>query len=267
MVVKQSISAVRIAELAVYYENRRAEDVIEWAIRTHGSRMAVCTGLQVEGMAVLDMAHRIDSRVRVVTIDTGRLPRETYDLIDTIRSKYDIDVEVYCPDETELEPMVKEHGVNPFYRSVELRMACCNIRKVQPLNRALRGFDAWATGLRRSQTQTRLNVQKVELDTGHDGIVKVNPLADWSSQQVWDLVKANDVPYNRLYDQGYASIGCAPCTRPVQPGEDPRAGRWWWEDNVAKECGIHFSPNGVASRDVRRNDPGYRGTGPGQPAS
>jgi len=136
--------------------------------------------------------------------------------------------------------MVTKHGINPFYRSVSLRLLCCEIRKVNPLNRALSNLDAWVTGLRRAQSGTRTGTAKLEVDASHGGIIKVNPLADWSEGQVWDYIRANDVPYNALYDKGYTSIGCAPCTRPTQPGEDPRAGRWWWENGVPKECGIHL---------------------------
>ena len=153
-----------------------------------------------------------------------------------------IDIKVYYPDPKKLAQMVTKHGINPFYHSVSLRLLCCEVRKVNPLNRVLQNLDAWITGLRRSQSQTRANVRKVEVDRDHGNIIKVNPLADWSEQQVWEYIRANQLPYNQLYDQGYSSIGCAPCTRPVVPGEDQRAGRWWWENGVPKECGIHLRP-------------------------
>jgi len=244
MVVQQSVAETRIDHLATQYENKSAQEVLEWAMEAHGSRVAVCTSFQAEGMVILDMARQIDPGVRVTTIDTGRLPQETYELMDAVRHRFGIDVEVYYPDAAELEPMVRKHGVNSFYDSVALRLNCCEIRKVKPLNRILGDLDAWITGLRRGQNSTRANVRKVEVDSAHGYILKVNPLADWSHEQVWDYIKNNDVPYNRLYDQGYTSIGCAPCTRPVRPGDDPRAGRWWWENDVAKECGIHFNNGG-----------------------
>ena len=153
-----------------------------------------------------------------------------------------MEVDVYHPDHEELTQFVGEQGVNPFYRSVSLRLACCEIRKVNPLNRALEQYDAWITGLRRTQNKTRAGVAKVELDPAHGGMLKLNPLADWDYERVWQYIRANDVPYNSLYDKGYTSIGCAPCTRPIEPGEDLRAGRWWWENGFPSECGIHVDP-------------------------
>jgi thioredoxin-dependent adenylylsulfate APS reductase len=225
--------------IANSFEGRTAQETIDWALGTFGRRAAVCTSFQAEGMVILDMACRADPQVRVFTIDTGRLPPETYELIDRVRERYGIDVEVFYPDQNELSQMVTQHGVNPFYRSVSLRLLCCEVRKVNPLNRALGNLDAWITGLRRSQNQTRASLSRVELDPDHGNIVKVNPLADWSDERVWEYIRAHDLPYNRLYDQGYTSIGCAPCTRPVKAGEDERAGRWWWETGMPKECGIH----------------------------
>jgi thioredoxin-dependent adenylylsulfate APS reductase len=222
------------------FEGRTAEETIEWALGTFGRRAAVCTSFQAEGMVILDLACRVDSRVRVFTIDTGRLPAETYELIDRVRERYGIEVEVFCPDQNELSQMVTRYGINPFYRSVSLRLLCCEVRKVNPLNRVLSNLDAWITGLRRSQSQTRESLSRVELDRDHGNILKVNPLADWSDERVWEYIRAHDLPYNRLYDQGFTSIGCAPCTRAVTPGEDERAGRWWWETGMPKECGIHL---------------------------
>ena len=189
---------------------------------------------------LLDMMHRIDPKAtRVFTLDTGRLNPETYDLIDSVRRKYDLEVEVLFPDAAAVEKMVRAKGMNLFYLSLENRKECCGVRKVEPLNRMLRTLDGWITGLRRSQAVTRGGAAKVELDAEHGGIVKINPLADWTTAQVFDYIQANGVPKNRLHDQGYTSIGCAPCTRAVQPGEDERAGRWWWENPDSKECGLH----------------------------
>ncbi|MGH7340721.1 MAG: phosphoadenylyl-sulfate reductase, partial [Candidatus Rokuibacteriota bacterium] len=189
---------------------------------------------------------RIDRNARIFTLDTGRLHGETYALIDAIRDRHGISIEVFFPRADAVESMVRGHGVNLFYRSVENRTQCCRVRKVEPLGRALAGLDAWITGLRREQTVTRGKARKAEIDTDHDGLVKINPLVDWSSGDVWAYIRAHDVPYNALHDQGYPSIGCAPCTRPVAPGEDLRAGRWWWEqDSAAKECGLH--PRGLRS--------------------
>lgn len=228
-----------IAQLALEYEHRPPQDVLRWLLERFGSRAAICTSLQADGMAIVDMAWRIDPKVRVFTIDTGRLPQETYELLDRVREKYGIDIEVYFPDATQVESIVRRHGVNLFYRDNQLRLLCCQTRKVLPLKRVLDTLDAWVTGLRRDQSTTRAAIHKVEADEDHGGLVKVNPLADWTDQHVWDYLRAHDVPYHPFYDQGYTSIGCAPCTRPTAVGEDPRAGRWWWENGAIKECGMH----------------------------
>ncbi|MGH7905594.1 MAG: phosphoadenylyl-sulfate reductase, partial [Candidatus Binataceae bacterium] len=162
-----------------------------------------------------------------------------YDLIDRVRERYGIGVEIFMPDTATLERMVARHGQNLFYRDVNLRLLCCQVRKVLPLRRALLNFDAWITGLRRDQWATRSNIRKVEVDHDHGAIIKLAPLADWTEDEVWDYIRENDVPYNTLYDRGYKSIGCAPCTRPVGEGQDPRGGRWWWETGAPKECGMH----------------------------
>jgi phosphoadenosine phosphosulfate reductase len=190
-------------------------------------------------MVILDMAWRIDPKVRVFTVDTGRLPQETYDIMEHVRKRYGIEVEVFLPDPRRVEAMAKGYGPNLFYKSVEARMWCCHVRKVEPLWRALHGLEAWMTGLRRHQGVSRARINKIESDSEHDGLTKLNPLYDWTSEQVWNYIQAYNVPAHRLYQQGYTSIGCSPCTRPTQPGDDLRAGRWWWERNVPKECGIH----------------------------
>ena len=239
-----------VLRLAQEFESGSAAELIDWVFETYGSNAAICTSFQAEGMVILDMAGRLASDIRVFTIDTGRMPTETYDLIDRVRDRYNISIEVNFPDQSRLEAMTVRHGVNAFYRGLNLRLLCCEVRKVEPLNRALAGLDLWVTGLRRTQVGTRAGTPKIELDKAHGSILKVNPLADWSEQKVWDYIKANDVPYNKLYDQGYTSIGCAPCTRPTQPGEDARAGRWWWESSdVPKECGMHYAPSSVPSHD------------------
>lgn len=234
-------SQAEIAKLADTYEPRTPQDVLQWANDHFGSQLALCTSFQADGMAILDMAWRINPQVRVFTVDTGRLPQETYTLLDRVRDKYNLDIEVYLPDTVQVESIVRRHGPNLFYRSPELRILCCQARKVLPLQRVLATLDAWVTGLRRDQSNTRATIHKIELDQEHGGLIKVNPLADWTEQQVWDYVRAHGVPYHPFYDQGYTSIGCAPCTRPTAAGEDPRAGRWWWETGVDKECGMHCS--------------------------
>ncbi len=226
-------------EVAIELEDKGPADVLAWAIERFGRRLGLCSSFQAEGCALIDMAWRIDPSVRVFTIDTGRQPEETYDLIDRFRERYGIVTEIFTPDSGAVERMTQRHGPNLFYREVNLRLLCCQVRKVLPLRRALRNFDAWVTGLRRDQWATRSNIRKVEIDHDHGGIVKLAPMADWTEEEVWDYIRANDVPYNALYDQGFKSIGCAPCTRALKPGDDPRSGRWWWETGAPKECGMH----------------------------
>ena len=227
-------------ELAVELDDKEPQEVLEWAMdRFRRERFAVCTSFQSDGMAILDMAWKIDPKVRVFTVDTGRMPAETYDLMERVRDKYGMQIEVYYPDAEELQEFVRLYGINAFYKAVPMRLRCCEIRKVNPLKKVLNGLDAWVTGLRRDQWASRSNIRKMEIDHDHGGLINVNPLADWMDDEVWAYIKENDVPYNALYDKGYTSIGCIPCTRPTQAGEDPRAGRWWWEKNAPKECGIH----------------------------
>ena len=228
-------------QLAVELDDQEPQEVIAWALETFGRRVSICTSFQADGMAILDMAWRLDPQVGVFTVDTGRLPQETYDFIEQVRERYQIDVDVYLPDTREVEVMVRRHGVNLFYKAVPLRLTCCDIRKVRPLRRALADLDAWITGLRRDQWASRANIRKVEIDHDHGGLMKVNPLADWTEEEVWDYLRAHDVPVHPLYAKGYPTISCAPCTRPVAEGEDPRSGRWWWEVNAPKECGMHCS--------------------------
>jgi thioredoxin-dependent adenylylsulfate APS reductase len=233
--------AAWLHEAADRFEHARAQDLLSWALENFHPRMAISAAGGVDGMAIIDMAWRINPDVRVFTLDTGRLPAETYTLFEEIRERYGIDVEFEFPERTAVEGLMGRHGPNLMYRSVDLRVACCEIRKVEPLKRKLATLDAWVAGLRREQWATRKNIAKVEVDRDHGGIVKLNPLADWTADEVWDYVHENEVPYHDLFDHGYASIGCAPCTRPVEPGETERAGRWWWESETDKECGIHCS--------------------------
>ena len=172
------------------------------------------------------------------SIDTGRLFPETYQLIDKTNLTYNIKLEVFFPDYREVQRMIREEGINLFYNSIESRHRCCQIRKLEPLARAFQGLDVWICGLRREQSVTRQDMQVVEWDEMHQ-LIKVNPLISWTEQQVWDYIKMHSVPYNKLHDRGYPSIGCEPCTRAVQPGEDVRSGRWWWESPDHRECGLH----------------------------
>jgi phosphoadenosine phosphosulfate reductase len=221
-------------------EELDARGILKWAFERYHPRLALACSFQAEESVLIDMMYRLrGSDFRIFSLDTGRLNQETYDCMDAMRERYGIQVEVFFPDAGRVEKMVRENGLNLFYRSVEARKLCCDIRKVAPLNRALKSLDAWMTGLRREQAPTRTDLLKVEVDHGHGGIAKINPLIDWSHKQIWDYIRENNVPYNKLHDQGYPSIGCAPCTRAVKPGEDIRAGRWWWENPETKECGLH----------------------------
>jgi thioredoxin-dependent adenylylsulfate APS reductase len=228
-------------------ESATAEEVLSWALSAYGDSLAISTSFQKEGMVVIDMATRINPRVRVFTIDTGRLPEETHQMMETVRQRYGIPVEIVFPEASEVESMIATHGPNLFYREVTLRKLCCHIRKVRPLERKLATLSAWVVGLRRSQTESRADIAKVE---SRDGIVKISPLADWTTQDVEDYILRHDVPVHPLYAKGFPSIGCGPCTRATFDCEDQRAGRWWWEQNTEKECGIHIAPSGRIVRQV-----------------
>ena len=221
-------------------EERDAEAIVAWTLERF-QRVAVVASLQAESVVLIDMASRLRPGVEVVTLDTGRLPEETHELIDTVRRRFAVTLRVVSPDPSELEAMTGEHGVNLFHISQELRHLCCEVRKTHPLSRALAGCDAWITGLRREQASTRRATPVVARDPGHSGIAKVAPLVRWSHEDVWERVRSRDLPVHALYAQGYTSIGCAPCTRATRPGEDERAGRWWWEGDSIKECGLHVA--------------------------
>jgi phosphoadenosine phosphosulfate reductase len=228
-------------------QTRSPEELLRWAIAEFGRDFAVVTSFQLEGMVVIDMAARLDAGVRVATLDTGRLPAETLSFVETVKSRYDIGVELIKPDPLEVARMIEMHGQDLFYSGVPQRRLCCEVRKVRPMARLLAGLRAYAVGLRRSQSESRAEVAQV---ADENGVLKLSPLAEWSKQQVLDYTRERDVPIHPLYAQGYASIGCAPCTRAIQPAEDERAGRWWWEIDAAKECGLHFSQDRRTERTV-----------------
>lgn len=211
------------------------------------SPVVFASSFSVEDMVVLDLIAEQQLPIEVFTLDTGRLPEETHALIDTVRAHYDLPVRLVYPDAERLEHFTRAQGVNAFYRGIELRKRCCEIRKVEPLRRALAGKRAWVTGLRREQAATRTDLATLHRDDAN-GLMKCNPLADWSEQDVWTYVRSRDVPYNALHDRGYRSIGCTPCTRAVAAGEDARSGRWWWEAPETKECGLHVSADGKLGR-------------------
>ena len=197
------------------------------------------SSLAAEDMVLTDMILKAKLPIGIFSLETGRLHQETLAVLDKVKARYDHDITLYRPQPEAVAAYVEQNGLNAFYNSVEMRRECCRIRKVEPLGRALAGNKAWITGQRRAQSSTRAELHVQEDDAAH-AMTKFNPLADWSEQDVWDYIRANDVPYNALHDQGYPSIGCEPCTRAVQPGEDVRAGRWWWENPDSKECGLHM---------------------------
>ena len=227
---------------------RRAMSLLQEAGSRHAPA-ALASSFGAEDMLLTDLIARHDLPIAIFTLDTGRLPEETYALIDRVRDHYGLAIEVYYPDADALESYVLTHGLNAFYRSVELRRSCCAIRKTFPLARALAGRGAWITGLRRAQSVTRTALATEEFDHVH-GLPKFNPLADWTEDEVWGYLRAHGVPTSPLHARGYPSIGCAPCTRAIEPGEDVRAGRWWWEDPEHKECGLHGRPVRVPVRAV-----------------
>lgn len=224
-------------------ERADASEVLGAALAALGrDRVALASSFGAEDMVIVDLLAQLVDRPRVFTLDTGRLPQETYDLMDATRRRYGIAIEVYFPQALDVEAMVRGRGLNLFYESVGNRMDCCGVRKVEPLKRALGTLDGWISGLRRDQIATRAETPKIGLDLDHRGIWKIAPLADWDRERVWAYIHEHGVPYNALHDQGFASIGCAPCTRAIEPGDDERAGRWWWEEPTQRECGIHFDP-------------------------
>lgn len=216
------------------------EEALQWTSDNLHPKVAKASSFGAEDAVIMDIMLKINPKFRFFSLDTGRLPQETYDIMDTVRKKYNISIEVLFPDTKEVEDMVKEKGMNLFYESIENRKLCCEIRKVHPINRMLSTLDGWITGLRRDQTEVRKEVNIFQIDHGHEGILKINPIIDWTWENVQDYIKKNNLPYNSLLDKGYPSIGCEPCTRPIKPGEDLRAGRWWWEQGEHKECGLHI---------------------------
>ncbi|MHB8719202.1 MAG: phosphoadenylyl-sulfate reductase [Candidatus Dormibacteria bacterium] len=206
------------------------------------SRVALAASFQAESGVLIDMCSRLGLGIDVLTLDTGRLPEETHTVMDTFRRRYDLRLRVLSPDPAEVEALVERDGPNLFRTSVALRQSCCAVRKVAPLRRALRDYDAWITGLRRQQSPSRTAVAAVAADPGSGGITKVAPLVDWTREEVGEYLEHHAVPRHPLYDRGYTSIGCGPCTRAILPGEDERAGRWWWEAGSTRECGLHALP-------------------------
>jgi phosphoadenosine phosphosulfate reductase len=217
-----------------------ARAILGRALDLYHPAIALASSFSLEDVTLIDLLASLRDDIRVFALDTGRLNPETYECAEAIRRCYGLEVEWYFPRHETVEDLERTKGLFSFRESIEERKACCFIRKVEPLNRALEGLDAWITGMRREQAVTRGELPVAEKDPAHGNIVKINPLAEWSLDDVWAHVRKNMIPYNPLHDRGYPSIGCAPCTRAIRPGEDLRSGRWWWEQPEHKECGLHL---------------------------
>lgn len=234
------MKTLNVVGLNAEYAQKSAEEIIKFVLEEIGlSRITLASSLSIEDQVLTDIILKVNLKARIFFIDTGRHFQKTYDLMERTMKKYNFNYELYAPESQELETMVSQDGPNSFYHSVELRKKCCEIRKVHPLGRVLRTVDAWICGLRKDQSQTRQDIQVFQWDNANS-IYKINPIANWSEEKLWEYIKKENVPYNDLYHDGFPSIGCQPCTRAVKPGDDVRSGRWWWEDPDKKECGLHL---------------------------
>jgi phosphoadenosine phosphosulfate reductase len=227
-----------VSNLNALLEPKSPEEVLDYMFNSFEGRVGFSTSLGVEDQVITHMLSTIRKDALIFTLDTGRLFPETYDLLDLTGKKYDIEIKVYFPNSNRVQEMVNTKGINLFYDSIENRQLCCFVRKVEPLKRAFAGLDAWVCGLRRGQSPTRKDIKTIEWDA-NNGLIKVNPLIGWDEKQVWQYVHDHGVPYNKLHDKGFPSIGCQPCTRAIIDGEDVRAGLWWWENPDTRECGLH----------------------------
>lgn len=237
-----------VPELQARFGKCAVGELLHYFLTEFGDRIALASSLSAEDQVLTDLVLKIKPDARIFVLDTGRLPQETYTTLSATRKHYGRNLEVYFPDTAAVEAMESELGPDLFYESVANRRYCCEVRKIRPLQRVLSTLDVWITGLRRAQAVTRANLQRIEWDEAN-GLLKINPLVDWDTERVWAYIREHQLPYNPLHDQNYPSIGCAPCTRAVAPGEDLRAGRWWWEEPEHKECGLHFRDGKL----VRRN--------------
>ncbi len=233
---------MNLEEIKKAVAGMRATEVVAYFVENYGGKVALSSSLSIEDQVLTDMVCRADvsgDRCRIFTLDTGRLFPETYSLIEKTALHFGRKLEVMFPQSGAVERMVREDGVNLFYRSIESRRRCCEVRKMEPLRRAFSGLDVWICGLRHAQSVTRRDMEVVEWDSVNN-LIKVNPLIEWSEDEVWGYIRRNSIPYNPLHELGFLSIGCQPCTRAVEEGEDIRAGRWWWENPEQKECGLHL---------------------------
>ncbi len=229
---------VLINKLNEQLKDNSAKEILKYFINNYKNEICFASSLGAEDQIITEMIFSIDKTTEIFTLDTGRLFQETYDLYDQTRSKYKIDIKILFPDNEQIEEMVNKYGLNLFYKSIEKRKICCQVRKIEPLKKALLGKKFWITGLRNEQSDTRINNKIIEYDDIND-LIKINPLINWSEKDVWDYINKKNIPYNPLHDKGFKSIGCQPCTRAVKSGEDSRAGRWWWENQGKRECGLH----------------------------
>jgi phosphoadenosine phosphosulfate reductase len=227
-----------IAGLQQQFSHVQPKDVLSWFAHSYKGSIVFSTSLGAEDQVIMQMIASSDLPVQIFTLDTGRMFQETYDLLDITVKKYGITIDLFFPDAVSVQSMVNSNGINLFYESIENRRLCCGIRKSEPLKRALAGMSVWVTGMRQDQSVTRSESSMIEWDETNQ-IIKLNPLISWSNEMVWSYINEHHIPYNELHNQGFPSIGCLPCTRSVKPGEDIRAGRWWWELPQFKECGLH----------------------------
>lgn len=232
------ISKEEVQKLNTEFEKKDAQEVLSFFLREYKGRIALSSSLGIEDQVLTHMVCNIDNSTRIFTLDTGRLFPETYSLIDKTNKHFGINLDVYFPEASNVENMVRSKGINLFYDSIESRKQCCNVRKIEPLKRAFKNLDVWICGLRKDQSITRFFSNMVEWDEAN-GLLKINPLINWNEKKVWEYIRTHHIPYNELHDKGFPSIGCQPCTRAVAAGEDIRSGRWWWEAPEHKECGLH----------------------------
>jgi phosphoadenosine phosphosulfate reductase len=231
----------KIEELNKELLNFSAEDILRYSVEKFKTKICFATSLGAEDQVISSMIYEEKlEQIDIFTLDTGRMFQESYDVLERTIARYKKNIEVIFPDKKEVEDLVNAKGINLFYQSIENRKACCQIRKTNPLQRKLANYDAWIVGLRREQSITRSDLQIIEWDEMHS-MIKINPLYNWTEKEVWERIKSKQIPYNKLHDQGFPSIGCAPCTRAIEKGEDVRSGRWWWELPEQKECGLHKS--------------------------
>jgi len=245
--VEERWSDSQIENLNDLMSRDHPKEILQWSDENFSPKLKFACSFGLEDVVILHIIHQLGIDPEVFFLDTGRLHQETYDLIDIYRDRFHFDIKIYTPNAESLGDILSKNGANQFYRNVEARQECCFVRKVEPLAKALAGADGWLTGIRQEQSRFRARAGVLSIDTVHGGILKVNPLFHWPLQSVWDYIRQHKIPYNSLFDRGYTSIGCAPCSRATQPGENSRDGRWWWE-NSNKECGLHHYTKSAINR-------------------